>query len=1085
MLNRPVWAIPGKGARTSRHGMAGETMTYSQCNRLARLGTVSFAMVVAVGAFADRSHAGAPADTAAAQYAGATGMMHRGLDELAAAEFQAFLSANGEHEKANLARYGLGVCRYRQGRCDDATRALRPLAELKPFEFRAEVLVLLGQCALEKQDFDQASTWFESAAREFPSHELGDDALAGAAEASCSAKKPTEAAAWARRLIEGHPNSPLRSRAGYVLGLSEMQRERYAEAAAAFQDLLKREPQATYADHGRLLLAQCLERVGKNDEASSLYGELSRNEAYGADALLATARLRFQAGQVQEAAESLDRLLIARPEGAIRHQAELLRARLWVDQKNYARALIALDELAATDGPDETLKCEAEFWAAKCRVRTDAFADAAERLDRAIRRHAGCELIPAMRFDLAFALTRADQLERAESALNDFLADLPNDALAPDATHLLALTQHRRGRYHESAATCKEFIGRHRDHALLSSVSFLYAEDEFLLGRFPEAVEAYRLFLSRYGKDERAARARLRLASALLRLDRVAEAEPLLKDVSNTADGALSSEANLMLGELCFDRGDWKRAEGHLVAAVEKSGSISSLDGAWLRLGLARQRQGDEQGALLAFDQLLERYKEGPNVAQAMFEKGQALATLRRHDEAAVWFERAMEADRESRLAGPALQHLAAIAAQRGDLDASAGYYARAARLSDAGGGGAEASLREAEVLMRAERFADAEKALASLVESAPSTSLTAQARLRLGVCQARNNQCEKAVGTLTEAIDALKDDALRALMMSGSRERAWCLRELGRAEDARKAYAELVALGEDGADQAAVLFELATLEAEAGRHDAAVDLLERVLKQPAAAVPVDLFEHAGYRIGVSEFERGRFREAAERMEVFVVAHPSSSLVGSASYYAGESNIKLGRAEAAAAHFERAARDGGDAALREAASLRLGESLAEAQQWPRSEQVFETFLSEFPASPHVAKARFGIGWAREHQGRHDEAITAYRAVTERHQGSTAARAQFQIGECLFARKRYEDAARELLKVDILYAYPEWSAAALFEAGRCLELLDKGAEAREQFRAVREKHGDTKWAELAGQRLSEMSSTAPTPGRQGS
>jgi len=161
--------------------------------------------------------------------------------------------------------------------------------------------------------------------------------------------------------------------------------------------------------------------------------------------------------------------------------------------------------------------------------------------------------------------------------------------------------------------------------------------------------------------------------------------------------------------------------------------------------------------------------------------------------------------------------------------------------------------------------------------------------------------------------------------------------------------------------------------------------------------------------------------------------------------------------------------------------LRLGESLAALQRWARSEKAFTDYLERQADSEQWFQAQFGIGWARENQERHDEAIEAYRAVVARHKGPTAARAQFQIGECLFARKQYEDAARELLKVDILYAYPEWSAAALYEAGRCFEALGKTVEARTQFKAVVDKHKQTRWGELAGKRLAALSASV-LPGR---
>ena len=107
----------------------------------------------------------------------------------------------------------------------------------------------------------------------------------------------------------------------------------------------------------------------------------------------------------------------------------------------------------------------------------------------------------------------------------------------------------------------------------------------------------------------------------------------------------------------------------------------------------------------------------------------------------------------------------------------------------------------------------------------------------------------------------------------------------------------------------------------------------------------------------------------------------------------------------------------------------------------------------------------------------DAAIGAYRDVTMRHQGRTAARAQFQVGECLFAQGRFDEAVRELVKVDILYAYPQWSAAALYEAGRCFQETGNPVDARKQYEQVRRDYGDTKWAAMARQRLDELADSA--------
>jgi TolA-binding protein len=203
--------------------------------------------------------------------------------------------------------------------------------------------------------------------------------------------------------------------------------------------------------------------------------------------------------------------------------------------------------------------------------------------------------------------------------------------------------------------------------------------------------------------------------------------------------------------------------------------------------------------------------------------------------------------------------------------------------------------------------------------------------------------------------------------------------------------------------------------------------------------------------------------------------------MASARFHAGESFFRLGRHEDAVKHLTHLVDDFADSKEHGPALLRLGESLANLQHWARSERVFTEYLSGYGSSEHWYQAQFGVGWARENQKRYDEAIDAYRKVTSRHQGPKTARAQFQIGECLFAKKRYDEAVRELLKVDILYAYPEWSAAALYEAARCFEKLGKVVEARAHFKLVVDQHKQTRWAQLATQRLTEIASTG-LPGR---
>jgi TolA-binding protein len=86
---------------------------------------------------------------------------------------------------------------------------------------------------------------------------------------------------------------------------------------------------------------------------------------------------------------------------------------------------------------------------------------------------------------------------------------------------------------------------------------------------------------------------------------------------------------------------------------------------------------------------------------------------------------------------------------------------------------------------------------------------------------------------------------------------------------------------------------------------------------------------------------------------------------------------------------------------------------------------------------------------------------------------TAARCQFQIGECLFLLGRHDEALQELVKVTVAYSYPAWSSKALFEMGRVLE--DKGEKDRAvaQYKEVVEQYPESDAAAAARERLKKL------------
>ena len=343
----------------------------------------------------------------------------------------------------------------------------------------------------------------------------------------------------------------------------------------------------------------------------------------------------------------------------------------------------------------------------------------------------------------------------------------------------------------------------------------------------------------------------------------------------------------------------------------------------------------------------------------------------------------------------------------------------------------------------------------------------------------ARQTALDRTVATEREHLSDF-DDELAALLLY---ERAWCERELGRPAEAATTYGRLLQVPGAGELHLHGMLELAELEAAAERYEEAASRLRGLwtLLESAPDAPDELRKQAAYRLGVCEYRLDRFDASSELFESFLAAFPDSDLEASARLLCGESHFKTGSHKKAATHLRRVVehhqKDEGYAP----ALLRLGECLAVLQDWPTSEKVYRRYLDRIKSSDQRFQAQFGVGWAMENQDEREEAIKAYSVVTEEHRGPTAARAQFQIGECLFAMERYDEAVRSLMKVDILYAYPAWSAAALYEAGRCFQKLSDPVQARKQFESVQRDYGDTEWSRLAGQRLEELARTT-LPGR---
>ncbi len=1030
----------------------------------------------------DRAVAAAPEEVAALQaYYTGNGLLNRGLFDLAAKEYRTFLAALPDHDKAPQARYGLGVCLFRSNKLDDAARELEPLAELREFEFAAEVATMLGQARLAAGRHQEALDFFQRVLDRHAEHALADSAAAQYIEAAFRAGKRREARKTHRRFVDTWPRSSHRDRADYFAGLSALAEQEIADAANLFENVLKSAPASPFADHACLLAAQTRHQLNDLSRSETHYKTALENEKspYRAEALYGLAAVYKASERDSDAAPLLDEYLEKHAADARVDLARLLRGRIYFDAGEYGDAAPLFKAAAKTD---DEVGIEAAYWSAKCDLRRERYAPAAEALSGAIEKAGDHRLLPEMRYDRAIALYRGGQRDPAADALAEFLDRHGEHALAPEAALLRASTLHQLGRFEDGLKAVRLFLDRWPAHAEAAAVRLLLVEDLYFLKQYEEVIKAASDLLTDAADHPDAQIIRFRLGMAQYFLQQFDAAEKTLAAISaKAADDVRYASLPLALGDIHFQKGAWAAAVDRLSQYLRKGEDQPGADDAILKLGLSFQRQGKHREALSQYDRLLAKFEKSAHRVQAHFERGQVLIALDDLDQAAKAFDAVLASEEDSRFATPSRRHLSYIAYRKGDFREAARRFGRLARELRGREGEADAVYQQALAMVNAADNEEAQRVLERFLKKFDKDERVETARAYLAIVQSRQDRHADALKTMEEVnADRLAAD-LRASL---NYERGWCLRRTGKADEAAGVFRALLKSDPPQRLRAHALLELADLESTAKRMPeaiAALESLRQLLDGAKDALPPELDEQASYRLGVALFQTGRMADAEKMLGRLLRDHEKSDLARSAAMFRGEALVSLSRHQDAVPCFERVIAGPADDPSRAIAMLRLGDAFATLQEWSRSTEAFARYLKDHADGAQWYQAEFGLGWATENQGQLDAAIEHYRRVVTRHQGQTAARAQFQIGQCLFAKKAYEAAAAELLKVDILYAYPEWSAAALFEAGRCFEALARRAEARQQFEAVVARFAGSRWADMSAERLRQAADTG-LPGR---
>ncbi|MBI2827051.1 MAG: tetratricopeptide repeat protein [Planctomycetia bacterium] len=968
-------------------------------------------------------------------------------------------------------QYRVAAANYQQGRYRLAVEEFRAFLADHADDARGErARFFLAESLMQLADYDAAAKLFEEIG---PSADARLSARAAfrAAEACYLAGRLDDAESRLAAFTTSHPEERLNEYALVYLGEIALAHEKPDKARECFDQCVDRFPQGALIEDCRLGVARVCQHQGKLTEARRRYSELvAADGPRAADAQYRLAMLEYAAGQHAEAAAAfavVERRAAGTP---LAGKARLGRAKALYNARDFAEAQAALEPLVTPDA----LGQEAGYWLGLCLKAQRKWDRAAEVLGETAAAATQPQRKAESLRHAGEALLHAHRLDDALVAFGRAAAERPTVDIR--CACLLGKMQvlERQGKHAEVEQLAEEIKGLATTDDELSGVADrIVARGLLARGEHSRAVVLLqaRILNQRAARDE--AETRTLLARAYLEDKRPELALRTIEPVV-TVEGPA--------------RNDARRLQAAALAALGRH--IEAV--APLSACLADLRDDDVSRA------------------SVLAELAVCYAGDKQFDKARATYAQLRDARPNRKLLSTTSELLAAAALSAGEAGWAAELFAAVAADANSAESTARALLGLARAQWKAGRNDEAANALSRVIEKHAGTPWAAEAAIvrgemleQLGQPDAALAMYERAAGQDTD-VDHAAEGLLRIARLHASQER-W--------DKAAAAYERLAAQRQDAADEDSVLYEWAWAARSAGDHERAVVLFERLrashpdsrfsadaayrLAEEAARtgaydhatellaalakrdVPSDVRQHALYLAGQVAVAREQWPDVASPLVELVEEFPTSALAGAARFWIAEAAYRQGRYQEAAQGLESLAKSGEvDSAQSWAAMipLRRAQILVQQARWSEAAELAGRIATDYPNFPQQYEVDYVIGRAQAARADFEEARKTYRKVINSATGGkteTAAMAQWMIGETYMHQKNYAAALREYVRVEILYAYPKWQAAALLQAGKCHELLKQPVEAAAAYGRLLERYPDTTFHEEAAARLDRL------------
>ena len=205
---------------------------------------------------------------------------------------------------------------------------------------------------------------------------------------------------------------------------------------------------------------------------------------------------------------------------------------------------------------------------------------------------------------------------------------------------------------------------------------------------------------------------------------------------------------------------------------------------------------------------------------------------------------------------------------------------------------------------------------------------------------------------------------------------------------------------------------------------------------------------------------------ATQRFREFLAKYPKSE-------FAPDASVRLAEALLAAKQFADAKTVLATALAaapgkehEENLSHLYGDALVGLQEWKDLLDASRALAAKFPESKRAYQATFRQGLACQALGALDDAEKQFRDTVAKTDTIEAAQAQFNLGSLSYTRQQYVEAAKNFLRVEMLYDYGDLAPKALYHAVDSFRRAADPQRAEFYVQKLKDKYPNSPWTKKA-------------------